>query len=148
MLFNYIIRNTPFNGSRSTTSWAIIPKNIPAYKVMNFTASASLIWTRDHFVHVFSVFRIREDPVNGGYWMSGSSLNDFLFLQNNKIWQGVGALPQSLSRIQSTPTVIKSQQNANMTIQKSFHLVGFESPQQHFITYFCICIGHIEKSAK
>jgi hypothetical protein len=58
LIFNYIIRNASFDGPPSAANRAIIPKNIKANKIMNFTASTSLIWTMYHFVHVFSVLQI------------------------------------------------------------------------------------------
>jgi hypothetical protein len=53
LMLNYILRNTSFDGPHSATSRAIIPKNIKANNIVNFTGSTSLIWTRDILVHIF-----------------------------------------------------------------------------------------------
>jgi hypothetical protein len=41
-----VLGNISFHGPQSTTGRAIIPKNIKANQTMNFTTSASFIWTR------------------------------------------------------------------------------------------------------
>jgi hypothetical protein len=98
LIFNYIIRNTSFDGPKPVANRAIIPKNIKANKIMNFTASTSLIWTRYHLVHVFSVLRISGRPYERcSGWISFAwvFLERLHILINNKIWQSISALHRS-----------------------------------------------------
>jgi hypothetical protein len=54
--FTDIIRNLSFDDSQSSANRAIIPKNIITNNSMNFTSSASLIWTRYIHIHIFNLF--------------------------------------------------------------------------------------------
>ena len=54
--FTYIIRNLSFDYSQSSANRAIIPKNIITNNRMNFTSSASMIWTRYIHIHIFLLF--------------------------------------------------------------------------------------------
>jgi hypothetical protein len=52
-LFNYIIRNTSFDGPQSAANRTHIPKNIKANNRMNFTTPTSWIGARDILKHIF-----------------------------------------------------------------------------------------------
>jgi len=77
-IFDTGFRNTFYDESRSPANRAINPKNVTTNKQMNFTVSTLFIWTRLHVVHVFSILKKMEDPVNGiTLWFFGIFLTRF-----------------------------------------------------------------------